>query len=141
MEICVVERCTGCLACYNACGSNAIEIVRDDEGFDRPVVNEDKCVSCGKCVRSCPVNNPVRVDDYEKSVYACWLKDKEARKTSTSGGAFSAIAEVILNQNGVVYGAFFGRITYSASYCYKQPERFAETQRFKICAKQNWRSI
>ena len=38
------EDCTGCMACYNVCIHDAIEIVKDGEGFLQPVVREDKCV-------------------------------------------------------------------------------------------------
>ena len=39
--------------------------------------------------------------------YAVWNKDEDIRAKSTSGGAFSAIAAVIFNRGGVVFGAAF----------------------------------
>lgn len=40
-------------------------------------------------------------------MYAAWNLDKVVRATSSSGGVFSALAEVVLKQKGVVFGASF----------------------------------
>ena len=55
--------CTGCMACYNSCSHNAIEIVNDKEGFLQPVVKADKCVECKLCENSCPVMTPFEPRD------------------------------------------------------------------------------
>lgn len=47
--------CCGCSACFAICPMNAIQMVEDEEGFDYPVINEKKCIKCGKCVIVCPV--------------------------------------------------------------------------------------
>ena len=39
--------------------------------------------------------------------YACYNNDEQIRKNSSSGGIFSALAENIILQNGIVYGAAF----------------------------------
>ena len=36
---------------------------------------------------------------------ACWTKIIEDRRKSSSGGAFSVLARMVLIQNGIVYGA------------------------------------
>ena len=41
------------------------------------------------------------------AVYAAWHKNEKIRKDSASGGAFSAIAEYVLEGGGVVFGAAF----------------------------------
>lgn len=40
----------------------------------------------------------------EKIVYGCNLLDEKIRKESSSGGVFTAFAECIINQSGVVFG-------------------------------------
>lgn len=40
-------------------------------------------------------------------IYACWHKSHEIRMKSSSGGAFSAIAETVLEQGGCVWGAAY----------------------------------
>ena len=50
------QQCTGCLACYNSCDFNAINIRYDEKGFIRPVRNPLNCKNCLKCFNSCPNN-------------------------------------------------------------------------------------
>lgn len=95
--------CSGCTACVNICPVQCIVMRRDrKEGFDYPVANPDICIGCGKCDRVCPVLNPAP-ERKPLGVYAA-LSDKY-RKASTSGGMFPLIAEDILADGGVVYGA------------------------------------
>lgn len=106
MKLCEKEKCTGCMACYNACPKDAIKIVIDSEGFSRPEIDEKTCVDCGKCTSVCPKLN--EIGTYEPlGYYAAWAKDKRLRKESTSGGAFSVISEYVLNNGGAVVGAAF----------------------------------
>lgn len=39
--------------------------------------------------------------------YSAYARDSQIHTQSSSGGIFSLIAEQILNENGVVYGAAF----------------------------------
>ncbi len=107
MEICNKNECTGCLACVNCCGINAITIEQDNKGFYIPRIDEDKCVKCMKCVKICPANNTVKEKSFIPQVYAMWSKDNQLRMKSTSGGVFSGLASWVLNNNGVVFGAIF----------------------------------
>ena len=107
IQLCEDKECTGCMACVNGCVTNAIEIVKDAEGFLRPAIKYERCVQCGNCVRICPQINKVEKHYGEKKVYACWLKQSSIRKNSTSGGAFTAIAEQIVKENGIVVGVGF----------------------------------
>jgi anaerobic sulfite reductase subunit C len=45
------EPCTMCEACLNACREDAICIDTEREG---PVIDNDLCLKCGKCIRACP---------------------------------------------------------------------------------------
>ena len=46
--------CTGCSSCQNICPVDAIIMSPDSEGFIMPVIDENKCIDCGKCLRQCP---------------------------------------------------------------------------------------
>lgn len=50
------------------------------------------------------------------NVYACYNTDKDIRLNSSSGAVFSALAEYILEQQGIVYGVAMTEDCYSAEY-------------------------
>lgn len=47
--------CCGCSACFALCPQSAITMVEDEEGFEYPVINENKCVRCYLCLKVCPI--------------------------------------------------------------------------------------
>ena len=100
--------CTGCAACANGCNHQAITMQPDAEGFLIPVVNDEKCVECRLCENSCPVitDNECKNSILPKT-FAMWSNPD--RTVSSSGGAFSAFARVILGKGGVVFGAAFDK--------------------------------
>ena len=106
MKICEEEFCTGCTACVHSCPVHAITIKTDKKGFLRPVIDDSRCIQCGKCNRVCVVNNPNK-HEHKGHVYACWSLDRDKRRRSTSGGLFRLLAEKVLIAGGVVYGAAF----------------------------------
>lgn len=102
------EACTGCGACYNICPMEAISIKEDKYGFYKPVIDEQKCTNCGLCEKTCPLDNYDSKNNPPKA-YALINKDENTRLKSASGGAFSAFAKYILEQNGVVYGVIWDK--------------------------------
>lgn len=98
-------RCTNCGACWQVCPTDAIT-VRDDTVFYSLQIDQTKCVDCGLCSKVCPAMHPV---PERKPVAACSAIHTERRmiRESSSGGAFSALAEKILAAGGVVYGACY----------------------------------
>lgn len=103
--------CCGCNACGDACTYNAITFKTDIEGFWYPEVDETKCIDCGLCEKICPIINidKLKKNDYEKPVrvLAAINKDMYVRWNSTSGGVFSALADVMYKQGGYVSGALY----------------------------------
>ena len=79
----------------------------NEEGFLEPVVNEEKCISCGLCLKRCPQLQENSKDKLQIESYAAQSKNKEELLKSSSGGIFSVLATRILNKNGVIYGAAF----------------------------------
>ncbi|MBO5066659.1 MAG: Coenzyme F420 hydrogenase/dehydrogenase, beta subunit C-terminal domain [Clostridia bacterium] len=103
-----VKDCTGCGACSHICPKNCINMVADNNGFLYPQINNDKCVNCSLCEKTCPVLNKHE----QKSItsvncYAAKVNNDGIRHNSSSGGVFSVIAEKVLKNNGIVYGAAF----------------------------------
>lgn len=101
--------CCGCLSCAEACPKNCIETITDGQGFLYPKVNESLCIDCGACENACPIINADNQTELgaETLSYACYNRNDEIRRNSSSGGFFTLIAEYVINNNGVVFGAKF----------------------------------
>lgn len=108
VEISEKKNCTGCCVCVDSCAKNAISLQTDNEGFWYPVVNKELCINCGLCNKVCPVENlpKAKQDNFEKpTCFAAINKNLYIRFDSTSGGVFSALAEKIFREGGLVGGA------------------------------------
>ena len=69
-------------------------------------VNEDLCINCGLCEKVCPIINEGK-SSLPKKTFAIKNKNEEIRRQSSSGGFFTFIAENIIKDGGVVFGARF----------------------------------
>jgi len=99
----------------------------DEEGFLYPAIDQNRCIDCGRCTKSCPW---LRENNYKNNdiprFYAARHKSQEVLLRSTSGGAFTAISDVVLRQNGVIYGADFDenlRVVHQRSETPEQRDR------------------
>ncbi|MGN0527803.1 MAG: Coenzyme F420 hydrogenase/dehydrogenase, beta subunit C-terminal domain [Eubacterium sp.] len=98
--------CVGCSACVSVCTKNCIKMIADKEGFSYPQIDTDKCVSCGMCDKVCPVLHPATPVKASDS-YAVYSNSDEVRLNSSSGGAFYHLAEYVIKNGGIVFGAAF----------------------------------
>ncbi|MEG1823626.1 MAG: Coenzyme F420 hydrogenase/dehydrogenase, beta subunit C-terminal domain [Cloacibacillus sp.] len=102
------KNCCGCGLCEARCPKRAITMKEDAEGFLYPEIDGALCVACGLCVKSCPLLRKDRFKEAdEPCFYAATHKSEEVLMRSTSGGAFTALSDVVLRRGGVVYGADF----------------------------------
>ncbi|WP_108821330.1 Coenzyme F420 hydrogenase/dehydrogenase, beta subunit C-terminal domain [Dysgonomonas sp. Marseille-P4361] len=102
------ENCCGCNACLQSCPTECIEMEEDKEGFLYPNVNISLCIDCNRCEKVCPVINQGQ-SRLPLMVYAAKNKNNKIRLQSTSGGAFSSIAEYVLSNEGIVFGAKYDK--------------------------------
>ncbi len=78
----IMERCTGCGDCVDACPANAVTVDNGKVSFDRSI-----CTACGQCIPSCPgdaitiYGKTVTVDQVLKEV----LKDRSFYSGSGGG--------------------------------------------------------
>ena len=107
IEINDKAKCCGCGACVNKCPRGCISIAYDDEGFMYPQVDLDSCVDCGICEKVCPILNVVNKERKPLEVYAAINENESIRIASSSGGLFTAFAEFVLQEGGIVLGAAF----------------------------------
>lgn len=98
--------CCGCHVCASICAKHCITMQSDEEGFLYPVVDKDACTDCGLCEKVCPVINQSEPRKPLK-VYAAKNKNEEIRRQSSSGGIFTLLAERVIVEGGVVFGARF----------------------------------
>lgn len=119
-ELCEKTYCTGCSACMNSCPTGAVAMCRDSEGFLYPKINEELCISCGKCERSCPILNHDTALTQTKA-YAAINAKRSIRDISTSGGVFTLLAEYIISNGGVVFGASYNE-DFSVSHCFAETD-------------------
>lgn len=102
IEIKNKAECSGCGACHAACPKQCITMQPDEEGFLYPAVDKAQCVNCGICEAVCPFENSEKT--YVLETYGFNAKEDALRKASSSGGAFSLLAEEIISRGGIVYG-------------------------------------
>lgn len=102
------QDCCGCHACASVCARQCITMQEDNEGFLYPVVDASTCTDCGLCEKVCPVINQ---DEPRKplKVYAAKNRNEEIRRQSSSGGIFTPLAESVIRDGGVVFGAKFDK--------------------------------
>lgn len=102
--------CCGCNACGDACTHDAITFKTDNEGFWYPYIDGSKCIDCGLCEKVCPLIHvrELKKNDLSQSIcYAAEHKNMEVVFDSTSGGLFSALADIMYKSGGYVGGAIF----------------------------------
>ena len=98
------NECSGCGSCMNVCPKGAITMYSDGKGFRYPCVNQSLCIHCDLCKAACGFT-----DNSPKSRVECAFglrhKDENVQQFSRSGGAFYTIAEYVIGQGGIVWGA------------------------------------
>lgn len=103
------RNCTGCGACINACPKQIITFLEDEEGFIYPHIEADKCINCHLCEKSCPMLLDRTALCKKKEgfplFYAGQLFNKEDLLQVSSGGAFWAFSQSVIDKGGIVYGA------------------------------------
>lgn len=106
IEIQDKHHCCGCGACVQACPKGCILLVEDEQGFLYPLVDKSICVDCGQCERVCPVWQQT-APHRPLHVYAAINPDEVVRMQSSSGGIFTMLAESVIEEGGIVFGARF----------------------------------
>lgn len=100
-------QCCGCAACSYICPVSAIKMQEDERGFFYPMVNLNKCIKCNRCQKVCPMEKNYVEQKAEPLIYAAKNRNEETLNFSSSGGIYSLLAQWILEQKGIVYGAAF----------------------------------
>ena len=100
------SKCTSCRSCELSCPKQSIKMQLSSEGFLYPFVTSS-CINCGVCISVCPTLSPIEVRYNKPERYAVILKNKIVNEKSSSGGLFGGIANNVLRNNGIVFGASY----------------------------------
>ena len=100
--------CTGCGICASVCGKNAITIHLDKYGYYKPVINENKCVECNLCKKSCyKYDENLMQSDKHKECYAAVNKNAKQLMASSSGGISRVLMEECIAKGYKIMGCAY----------------------------------
>ena len=99
--------CCGCRTCEQICPQKCIVFKKNEEGFIYPIVDENKCIQCGACLKRCPIN----VKDLLKKpikAYSFVASSTETLSKSASGGVANCLSRYFIEElKGVVFGSAY----------------------------------
>lgn len=113
--------CCGCTACMNICPTQAITMKPDEDGFVFPKIDNDACIECGKCLKVCAYQNIPVSENEPLTTYVAINKSKDVLSYSASGGIFGALANLIFERNGVVFGCAYNEEMEPKHICVENP--------------------
>lgn len=105
----------------NICPNEAITMKSDEDGFIYPTINNNLCVKCGLCKSVCTFQNKSDSGNQPIATYAAINKNKSILTESASGGVFAALASIILEKNGVVFGCAYNNEMIPVHICINNP--------------------
>lgn len=110
----VRDACTGCRVCEKICPVHCIQMEEDQDGFIYPVIQPDKCISCGMCLKKCHLTKELSPSPQIETGGYGNAKEDQWRREGSSGGAFSALVEFVATQISdkpfYVYGSIFDAV-------------------------------
>ena len=138
--------CTGCRVCESVCPKKCIVFNKDTDGFIHPVIDREKCISCGLCANKCHVNGKLTQLNADSVAFYGYALDEDIHRKGSSGGAFGAIVSLEQSkENTWVYGSVYDSSDcsvhqqgflannidrlYQSKYCFSDPRHtFAEVK-------------
>ena len=97
--------CCGCMACAVVCPRGAITKIENEKGFLVPFIDESNCINCGLCLKTCDFKKAHEEQSNIHKAFSLVVNNKNVLKSSTSGGAFTALSDVFMSEDGCVVGS------------------------------------
>lgn len=102
------DKCTGCGACVSVCPKDSLQLLPDEDGFYYPQYQADNCISCNLCDKVCHIISPLNSKEHSEDNYYMYMShDDSVRESSSSGGAFTVLADFVLKRGGIVFGSWY----------------------------------
>ena len=99
----ILRECTSCQVCGAVCPKEAIHIELNKDGFYRPIIDQNKCIDCGICLKACyKYDEQISITTEEKlkdiPVYAASAKDDDVLSNTTSGGVADILCKHLIEE-------------------------------------------
>ena len=132
--------CTGCGACSVQCPRQCISMRENEEGFFYPIIDDEKCVNCGLCIKICPSNEPTAVKNRNQSdkCFAFQNSNSAILQDSSSGGFFTAAAMSILSAGGIVYAVVMDDSFHAQHVRIENNEGIEDARKSKYLQSKAW---
>lgn len=122
--VCKTNDCTGCMACLEVCGKNAITI-EDSQRHFNAVIDTNKCINCNACYHICQ-NNVAMELSAPIAWYQGWSKSAAQREKSSSGGFASEFMKCFIENGGIVCSCAFN----NGAFGFEFAESLEEIKKF-----------
>ena len=100
-----IDRCSACSACIHSCPTEAISQIKNENGFLLPYIDTEICIDCGICDEVCDFIREKVTESNIRQAFSLEIRNREDMYNSTSGGAFTALSDIILERRGYIVGA------------------------------------
>lgn len=117
-------------------------MARNEDGFYRPMVDNEKCLDCGRCLDICSFENTGRGNDnFPITAFSAWSKDDSTRSRSTSGGFIYELSRSLIGKGYKVLCVRFNCENNKAEYYLAENEesllsgigsKYAQATRFEV---------
>lgn len=98
-----LSNCSGCGACVAVCPRSAIKMAENYYGCVYPLIDETRCIQCGKCVGACSFHTPLTGSN-PLEAFAAGGRNRALIQKSSSGGIFASVAESLVQSGGMIAG-------------------------------------
>ncbi len=117
--------CTGCGMCSAICPTKAISVSKDSNGFYKPKIADEQCISCSKCTKVCykfrQKSELEVVPDFD--CYSAVNLNSEELRSSSSGAVSIELMRECLRRDYLVVGVAYDEA------CEKAVTKIASTEK------------
>lgn len=110
------QYCQQCGSCLAVCPTKSLSAKRLKNGLVDIQIDQDTCIKCKKCIKSCPAAIGDQIEEYnrdfpKKKYYFARSNDADIRYLSSSGGTCKTLIIQALKQGLMGYIRFVKQIS------------------------------